>query len=70
MVQRSIPEELVTEVLAAPDLSYADGEEFVAEKMGPENKPFRVVYTVQGDRSVDVVIQVISVYRIRKLKTS
>lgn len=68
MAERSIPEDVVVAVLAAPDRSYIDGDEQVAEWMGPDQKPIRVVYTLRLDQSLGLTVRVISVYRIRKLK--
>lgn len=68
MVERSISEDVVTGVLSSPDLTYIDADAHVAERLGPENKPIRVIYTVRQDPTFGLIIRVISVYRIRKLK--
>lgn len=68
MAERSIPENVVSAVLAASDRTYIDGDEHVVEGVGPEQKPIRVVYTVRSDQSLGQVVRVITVYRIRKLK--
>ncbi len=67
MEQRSISEAAITEILLTPDQTYLDGEKFVAERLGADDKPLRVVYTRQDD--VDgLVVSIVTVYRIRKLK--
>lgn len=68
MQERSILADVVSQVLSAPDRSYEDGDERVAEAMGPEQKPIRVVYTVRPDQSLGLIVRVITVYLIRKLK--
>ena len=67
MVERSISDDVVIAILSAPEVTYVDGGENVAEGIGPGQKPFRVVYTVQDDRSAGLVIGIVTVYRIRKL---
>lgn len=67
MVERSISDDLVIAILSAPEVSYVDGDEHVAEGIGPGLKPFRVVYTVKDDPSTGFAIRIVTVYRIRKL---
>jgi hypothetical protein len=68
MVERSISEQAIAEVLLAPDQTYRDGDENVAEQVGAQNKPLRVVYTLQDEPFGVVVVRVVTVYRIQKLK--
>lgn len=67
MEERSIPEQVIADVLAAPDRSYRDGGELVAERVLTGGKAWKVVY-VEERRGNDRIARVVTVHRIRKLK--
>ncbi len=66
MEERSISEELVADILAAPDQTYADKGELVAERVLAD-KAWRVVY-VEERAGEGVSVRIVSVYRIARLK--
>ena len=67
LVEREIPENVVAEVLAAPDQTYRDGDELVAERVLAGGKPWRVVY-VEEPATDGTIARVVTVHRIRRLK--
>lgn len=67
MAERSISETVVETVLAAPDLTYPDGNEMVAERI-LAGKAWRVVYAEEPAQT-GWLLRVVTVHRIRGLKS-
>lgn len=67
MEERSISEELVADILAAPDQTYADKEELVAERVLANRNAWRVVYAEEHGAD-GLIVRIVSVYRIARLK--
>lgn len=66
MAERSVPEQLVVDVLAEPDRLYENGDVWVAERVLGDGKPWRVVF-VEDEESPNRFARVISVSRIDKV---
>jgi len=66
VVQRSIPDWVILDVLAAPERAYADRDELVAERVPSDGKPWKVVYVEEQDAK-GVFARAITVHRIQKL---